>query len=536
MNAAAMAAARALVERLRDPACYPHPVARVEVLETHVSWVVLAGEFAYKLKKPLSLPFLDYGSLAQRRHFCEEELRLNRRTAPALYQVVVAITGPAERPRVGGDGTALEFAVRMARFDQSALFDCMAVEGRLQLEQVVALGRHVAAFHAGLSSEAPPGEAGSPQLVLRQALANFTALRAACPDTESAGRLDRLEAWTHEEFARTAAAMARRRASGRVRECHGDLHLGNVAWIAGAAVAFDGIEFDPALRWTDVAAEVAFTLMDLLHHTLPALAWRFLDEYLTLTGDHDLMTVLRFHLVYRALVRAKVAAVRAGQMAEVPEVPAEAAAHLALAETVAMGRAPVLVLMHGVSGSGKSHVAGRILERLGGVRLRSDVERKRLVGLGPMASTAAVDGIYGEPFNARVYDHLAATAEGVLAAGWPVIVDAACLRRRERDRFRALAAACRSAFCLVHCEAPVAVLRERLARRAREGDDPSEATAAVLERQLSVQEPLAPDEAHVRVDSDQGADVLAGELVVAARSEVGTLARPEFGGRGRVPG
>lgn len=518
MNAAAIAAARALIVRLRDPACYPHHVPTVEVLETHVSWVLLAGEFAYKVKKPVSLPFLDYGSLARRRHFCEEELRLNRRTAPALYQAVVAITGPADRPRVGGEGVVLEFAVRMVRFEQAALFDRMAREGRLRLEHVVALGRHVAAFHAGLPNDAPPGEAGTPELALRQALANFATLRPACPDAASAGRLDRLEAWTHQEFARTAASMERRRARGRVRECHGDLHLGNVAWIAGDAVAFDGIEFDPALRWIDIAAEVAFTVMDLLHHNLPALAWRFLDEYLTLSGDHDLMTVLRFHLVYRALVRAAVAAVRAGQSACVPEVRAELAAHLVLAEELALGRAPVLVLMHGVSGSGKSHVAGHILERLGGVRLRSDVERKRLAGLGPLASTVAVDGIYGMAFNARVYEHLAATAGVVLRAGWPVIVDAACLRRQERDRFRALATAHGSRFRLVHCQAPVEVLRERLARRAHEGNDPSEATVAVLEGQLSSQQPLSGDEPHVRVEDEASARALTGELVAAARS------------------
>jgi len=498
MTGDALAQTRALVERLRDPACYPHPVGTIEVLETHVSWVLLAGDFAYKLKKPVTLAFLDYGSLARRRHFCEEELRLNRRTAPALYQSVVAITGLPEHPRVGGDGAVLEFAVRMARFAQSALFDVMAGEGRLALEHVIGLGRHVAAFHAGLPEQPPPGEAGSPDLVLRQALANFATLRPACPDPATAGRLDRLEAWTREVFAHTTASMARRRLAGRVRECHGDLHLGNIAWIDGAAVAFDGIEFDPALRWTDVAAEVAFTVMDLLHHRLPALAWRFLDEYLAITGDHDLLTVLRFHLVYRALVRAAVAAVRAVQTAESGQARAALTAHLVLAEELATGKAPMLVLMHGVSGSGKSHTAARILERLGGVRLRSDVERKRLAGLGPLASTGAVNGIYGDAFNARVYDHLAEHTEVVLRAGWPVIVDAACLRRSERDRFRALAVRCGCAFRLVHCEAPVEVMRERLALA---GNDPSEATQAVLARQLASQEPLAADEPHVAGDA-----------------------------------
>ena len=161
----------------------------------------------------------------------------------------------------------------------------------------------------------------------------------------------------------------------------------------------------------------------------------------------------------------------------------------------------MLVLMHGVSGSGKSHTAARILERLGGVRLRSDVERKRLAGLGPLASTASVNGIYGAAFNARVYDHLAEQAEVVLRAGWPVIVDAACLRRSERDRFRALAVRCGRAFRLVHCEAPVEVMRERLARRALAGNDPSEATQAVLARQLASQEPLAADEPYVAGDA-----------------------------------
>jgi aminoglycoside phosphotransferase family enzyme/predicted kinase len=517
MSGDAMAQARALVERLRDPACHPNPVETVGVLETHVSWVLLAGAFAYKLKKPVSLPFLDYGSLELRHHFCAEELRLNRRTAPMLYQAVVAITGTLERPRIGGEGPVLEYAVRMARFEQSALFDTMAGEGRLTVEHVVALGRHVAAFHASLPRQPPPGEAGRPELVLRQALANFATLRPACPDPDTAGRLDRLEAWTREASARMAASMARRLAEERVRECHGDLHLGNVAWIEGAAVAFDGIDFDPALRWTDVAADVAFTVMDLLHHGLPGLAWRFLDEYLTLTGDHDLMTVLRFHLVYRALVRAAVAAVRAAQTADAAQARAGLASHLALAEQLANAGAPVLVLMHGVSGSGKSHAAARILERLGGARVRSDVERKRLAGLGPLRSTASVDGIYGPAFNTRVYDRLAELADAVLGAGWPVIVDAACLRRSERDRFRALAAGRHGPFRLVHCEAPVEVMRARLARRALAGDDPSEATQAVLVRQLAAQELLAPDEPHATVGDDPACDAVADAIECLAR-------------------
>ncbi len=507
-----MAQARALVERLRDPACHPHPVETVAVLETHVSWVLLAGAFAYKLKKPVSLPFLDYGALELRHHFCEEELRLNRRTAPMLYQAVVAITGTVERPCIGGEGPVLEYAVRMARFEQSALFDAMAGEGRLTVEHVVALGRHVAAFHASLPRQPPPGEAGRPELVLRQALANFATLRPACPDPDTAGRLDRLEAWTREASARTAASMARRLADGRVRECHGDLHLGNVAWIDGAAVAFDGIDFDPALRWTDVAADVAFTVMDLLHHGPSGLAWRFLDEYLTLTGDHDLMTVLRFHLVYRALVRAAVAAVRAAQTADAEQARAALASHLALAEDLATGSAPVLVLMHGVSGSGKSHTAVRILERLGGARLRSDVERKRLAGLGPLSATASVDDIYGPAFNTRVYDRLAALADAVLGSGWPVIVDAACLRRSERDGFRALAAGRHIPFRLVHCEAPAEVMRARLAQRALAGDDPSEATEAVMARQLVLQEPLSPDEPYFVIADGGGVEALAGEV------------------------
>ena len=516
---------RALVGRLLDPRCYPHPVEKVDLLETHISYVLLAGEFAYKIKKALALPFLDYSTLELRRRYCEEELRINRRTAPALYLEVVPIRDCASGPCVGTAGDPAEYAVRMRRFRQTDLFDAMARRNELGPVHVVELARHVARFHADADA-APAGSLwGASATVFDQALDNVSSLRERCADVHESNDLGELEAWTRAEFGRISPMLERRRAAGLVRECHGDLHLGNIAWIDGAPVAFDAIEFEPALRWIDVASEIAFVVMDLLDHGLPALAWRFLDEYLAVTGDYEAVVPLRFFLVYRALVRAKVAAIRSGQQEAGGAMPREVRGHLDLARDLARSAGTGVVAMHGLSGSGKSTFALRLAESLGAVRVRSDVERKRLAGVPPDASTQGVPGVYSADFTGRVYDRLEALARLVAGEGrWPVVVDAASLLRAERDRFRMLAGALALPFCVVSCEAGEEELRRRIEARRQDAGNVSEATTSVLADQMRWQEPLLEGEQDViRVGPDDGLDACIAK--VATRME-GRSARP----------
>ncbi|MCI1193790.1 AAA family ATPase [Calidifontimicrobium sp. SYSU G02091] len=478
----------------------------VEVVQTHLSTVLLSRTWALKLKKPLALDFVDFSTLERRRHFCEEELRLNRRTASAWYVDVQPVTGTVDAPRLGGDGEPIEWALRMRRFDSASAFDRLADAGALTRAHIDALATTVAAFHGALP--ASPAAYGDPQAALRVALDNLRTLVATL--RADAATIDALHRWTRERFDTIAETLAWRRAQGRVREGHGDLHLANIAWLDGQAVPFDALEFDPRLRHVDVLADAVFAFMDLLDHGLPALAWRYLSQYLEHTGDHDGLPVVRWFAAYRALVRAKVAAIRAAQPDAAPAERTAAAAaaqrRLALAHDLAHPPAPRLVLTSGVSGSGKSTVAQRLVEALGAVRVRSDVERKRLYGLAATARVADPAALYHARATERTYARLEAVARHAVEGGVSVVVDAAFLRRGERDAMRTLARTLGVDCVTVECTAPEPVLRERLARRAADNRDASDATADVLALQLRVREPLAADEGAVVLDTDAPPD------------------------------
>lgn len=482
-----------LLAALADPARYPHPVERVERLETHISWVLLAGDFAYKIKKAVDLGFLDFGSLEKRRRYCEDELRLNRRTAPRLYIEVVALTSSESGPVVGGPGPVIEYALKMRRFAQEALLDAMAKRGVLDAALIDRLAANIAAFHGAAAIATPGDEFGSVATVGAQALANFTQIEQLAG---TAPQLARLRRGSEVELARLTPEVAARKAQGGVRECHGDLHLGNIALLDGEPTPFDCIEFSAELRWIDVMSELAFLVMDLHGHRLPRLAWRCLNRYLEMSGDYEGASVLPFYLAYRAMVRAKVACIRARQEDLAAERRAsfetEFRVYLDLAATLAAPRAPALVLMHGVSGSGKTTIAQDLLESLGAIRVRSDVERKRLHGLAAAARSGSAlgGGIYDACASRRTYERLGELARRTLAAGWSVIVDAAFLGRSERATFQALARERDVPFAIVSCRAPAAELRARVAARERAARDASEAGLAVLEHQLATEEPL----------------------------------------------
>lgn len=458
----ALLSARELVHTLAG-------VAGARVIETHISWVLLGPELAWKIKKPLRLPFVDYAGLQARRHFCEEEVRLNRRLAPSLYLGVTRITGAPHSPQLDGEGPVLEYAVRMRRFAPGALFSEKAEAGDLGAADIDELAALLAGFHASAPrAEAAGGFAGPPQR--RQAA--LAALDGARPLMDEAAHAA-LKAWLEAEAMVLAPLWTARLADGHVRECHGDLHLANVVRLEGGVAAFDGIEFEPALRWIDVLDDIAFVVMDLWAHQRRDLCFRFLNAWLDVTGDHGGLPALRFSVVYRALVRAQVEQLRS---ADSPAARRYLDTALAWA---APGNAR-LFITHGLPGSGKTFASQRIVEREGAIRLRSDVERKRLHGLGMLEDSRAkgVD-LYQADTTVRIYAHLFAVARTALQAGYPVILDAAFLRRTERERAHALALALGVPFCIVACEAPLAVLRARLL--ARRGDA-SEADAAVLDR------------------------------------------------------
>ena len=516
---------RTLVRTLLDPARYPHPVASVTLIETHISYVLLTGRFAYKIKKAVDFGFLDFSTLEKRRLFCAEELRLNRRLAPQLYLAVVPIGGSVRAPRIG-DATdqrapsepiapiePIEYAVKMVEFPQSALFDQRLVRGDLGARQIDALADVVAAFHAQAASASPTGEFGAPALIWRMAADNFRQLPSVPGDDGDAARRAALAAWSREEYARLAAVFAERRRAGLVRECHGDLHLGNIALIDDRPVVFDCIEFDAQLRWIDVINEVAFLCMDLAERGRADFANRLLNRYLEASGDYSGLRCLPFYLVYRALVRAKVAGLRAAQetAADSRHQLEISAQYLAFAGRAVLPRSRQLLLMHGVSGSGKSWVSQALVERLGALRLRSDVERKRLCGLPALArSASAVDcGLYDEDMTRTTYRQLLRSAREVLAAGFPVLIDAAFLRRWQREMFCELAAQLNVPWRIISCRADDATLRRRIVAREQSGGDASEADLAILDHQLRSSDPLSPAEVAAAIVFDSDRDTLA---------------------------
>lgn len=489
--------------------------AAVQLLETHISWLLLAGEHAYKLKKPLDLGFLDYSTLERRRRFCEEEVRLNRRTAPQIYLAAVPVTGTLDDPCFGGEGPILEYAVQMHRFPPGLLLDDLLHAGQLTPQLLDTLARNVADFHAAAARVDPASPWGTPEAAWQPVRENFEQITPRLRDTAQLGEVERLAAWAVGEKERLAPLLAQRRADGHVRECHGDLHLGNIVLLDGEPRPFDGIEFNDGLRWIDTISDSAFLMMDLQARGRSDYAWRFLDAYLQHSGDYAALPLLPWYLSYRAMVRAKVAAIRASQAGDDTNLQRQAnsdiAAYLQLAASYAVPRQPYLLITRGLSGSGKTRHSQVLLEQFGLVRLRSDVERKRLFGLAPgeRSGSAVAGGIYTARAGEQTYAHLAATAEMILQTGQPVLIDATFLQRAQRDLFHQLADRLGIPFLIVEFHASDAELRRRIEQRSARGKDASEASLAVLERQLASQEPLGEDEraCSVRVDTEcDGAD------------------------------
>ncbi|HKL63867.1 MAG TPA: phosphotransferase, partial [Woeseiaceae bacterium] len=296
------------VRALLRAEAFPHPVGDLRLIETHISWVILTGEYAYKVKKPVEMGFLDFSSPRSRHHYCQEELRLNRRLAPELYLDVVEITEAAGRPSVGGSGAVVDYAVRMRQFDQRRLASRAADEGRLTPARCREIGRTVARFHNALEPVQPesPGEAGTPAALLAAARQNFRQIDEALPPEAERRVLRELAEASLADSERLEPLMQRRLDEGFVRECHGDLHLNNIVLMDERVLAFDCIEFNPAFRLIDIQCEIGFVVMDLESRELPDLANRVLNTWLEYTGDYAGLALHAFYDVYLAMVRAKI--------------------------------------------------------------------------------------------------------------------------------------------------------------------------------------------------------------------------------------
>ena len=498
-----------VIEGLLSAAAYPHPVSRIEVLETHISWIVLTGEFAYKIKKPVDLGFLDFRTLQKRRHYCKEELRLNRSWAPELYLDVVPITEIDDGVSVGGKGTPVEYAVRMRQFEQSARLDHLIERGQLSDEGVLELAEEIARRHESARRVVPTPrlQATTEKLIWD----NFNALQGEVPKR----LLDRLRAWLEGRIDTYGAFMRERIEAGFFRDCHGDLHLANIVQLDAGMRAFDCIEFDEELREIDVVADYAFLTMDFIARGVIDYAYLFVNRYLEKTGDYDGARLLPLYVLYRAMVRAKVAAIDYEQHAARTDRAEDRHTidrYCALARALTSNRPPVLVLMTGVSGSGKTWLSSRLIRAVPALRLRSDLERRRMFGLDETADSESGigTGIYDARADREVYGQLLASAEHLLNAGINVILDAAFLDVKHRRLARQLAVSCNAGCVMIHTVADEATLARRLQRRRGSGD-PSEADVEVLQHQVATRDPLETNELAMTITVDTVADVdLAG--------------------------
>lgn len=511
-----------LIETLQRPEVWPGGVKAVQLIETHISWVLLTGATAFKIRKPVDLGFLDFSTLARRDHCAHEEIRLNRRFAPEIYQDVVRITGTADAPAFDGEGPLIEVAVRMRQFDPSRQLDEELAAGRLTGADMVAVADEVADFQL----QAPRSEAADPYgtaaAVMAPVRENFEQLRGVGSDLPALGPvLEGLEAISERWAERFAELFEERRAAGFIREGHGDLHLANLTRLPEGIRAFDCIEFSPALRWIDVVSDLAFLFMDLDRKGRPDLAWTLLNAWLLRSGDYRGVALLRFYVLYRAMVRAKVAAFRRRQLsgADRDHSERELFDYLELATRTLAGGSPRLILTCGVSGSGKSSLGGRLAAIEGWIHIRSDVERKRLFGLGAEQRSGSERdaGIYTPDASELTYRHLLDLADELLKAEQSVLVDATFLSRSQREPFVELARRRNVAMNVLYVTCAEETLRDRVRQRQAEGSDPSEADELVLAEQLQRIEIPTSDEGAAVVEVDSGRSLDFGEVASRLR-------------------
>ena len=498
------------LQQLLQARAFTHAARDIELRETHISWVVLCGEFAYKIKKPVNFGFLDFSTPALRQHFCEQELALNRRFAPELYLAVVPITREEQGLSFAGDGPVIDHAVKMRRFDEGQLLDRLAARGELDRSLVRELAREFARLHATAPICRPDAKQqapGTPGILGDAIEQNFTQVRAYPLTAADRRQLALVAQWTRRHFEQLTPILAQRIIDGRVIDGHGDAHLGNIALIDGSVRLFDCIEFNPSLRIMDSIAEIAFLTMDLEARGYHDEGHWLLSDYLEYRDDFDGLVLLDLFRSYFAMVRAKVALLREPPGTDSITATAGHAdfrRYLAMAHNYCQPGTRFLAITHGVSGSGKSTIADKLVAAGGAVRIRSDVERKRLYGLAPEQRSQPRDEarLYSAAMSRRTFARLGELAAGVLAAGFAVIVDATFLHRPGRDNFRALATRLDLPFIIIECQASPDQLRQRLVERERHRQDASEAGVKVMESQLARIEPLADIELAFRVKAD----------------------------------
>lgn len=479
---------RTLVQSILAGKLTGTPVPKMELIETHISSVIVSDEFVYKIKKPINLGFLDFSTLQKRQFFCDEEIRLNQRLSADIYIDVIPIYGSCEQPDYQAQGDVLDYLVHMKPFAQQEQLDRLLEQGALGDTHMSEFATYIAAFHEGAAKAPVDSHYGEPGTLMKPVRENFTQIREHCNDDAVLNRLEPLQQWSEAFFAQHQQEFLSRKQQGFIRECHGDLHLRNLAWVNDHPLAFDCIEFDADLYWIDVINDIAFLIMDLHDRKQGVLAQAFLNQYLERSGDYAGLALLQFYMLYRAMVRVKIESITESQVGISKRAKQQARQsllqYLSLAEQLCEIQTGGLLLMHGPSASGKSTLSKSLSACLPAIVLRSDVERKRLFGLSAEQSAASdyAEGIYSAEATHRTYQRLTELAATVLACGYNVIVDATFNQADQRALFYSLAQQKRLPYLILDLKVPEEILLQRI--RAR-NNDVSDADSQVLSKQLA---------------------------------------------------
>lgn len=489
-----------LIQNLQKPEIFNHPVSQFKLIETHISWVVLTGDFVYKIKKPFDFKFLDFSTLEKRKFYCEEEIRLNKLLAPEIYLDIVTINGDTEHPQINGKGPVIEYAIKMKQFPQNILLSDLLKQEKLNEAIIDDLAKLVADFHHKTPAAGADTRFGTPEHVHFPVVQNFDQIEPLLTDKKDLEQIARLRAWTEAQYKQHHALLEKRKQQGFIRDTHGDLHLGNIILYHNKPILFDRIEFNDDLRWNDVLADIAFLAMDLEDKKQPAFAHRLINTYFSHTQDYEGLALLPYYESYRATVRAKISLFRLMQPGlseqEKNAVTQDYRNFINLAEKFTHPTKPALLITHGLAGSGKSTIARFLVEKLGAIQISSDVVRKKLFDLPIDARTDSglYSGIYSPEATQKTYQQLGKLAETIIKAGYIAIVDATFPKHEQRTQSQNLADQLHVPFCILNCEAPIKELETNIKARQAKNTDASEADVAVLHALEKNVEPLNTNE------------------------------------------
>lgn len=471
------------IEQMMQPGFYPHPVTEpILLIQTHVSYVFLAGDYAYKVKKPVNFGFLDFSTLEARKHFCSEEFRMNQPNAPEIYLEVLPITQTGDKFVLGGASEPVEYVLKMCQFPQEALFIEMFEQGKLTEGHMEELGRVVAQFHAKAETNDYIRSFGEVPKIREAIDENYQQTEKYIGGPQTQQQFDETKDFTDRFFEQQQELFATRRENNSIRECHGDLHLRNICLWHDKIQLFDRIEFNEPFRFVDVMYDVAFAVMDLEARGSKNLGNAFLNTYVEQTGDWEGLQVLPLYLSRQAYVRAKVTSFLLDDSGVPDEAKQEAAAvasdYYRLAWEYTKRNEGRLILMSGLSGSGKTTVARHLARRLGAIHLRSDAVRKHLAGI-PLEQQGE-DELYTPAMSEKTYGRLLELGIKLASQGFAVILDAKYDRQGFREEAIARSQSSQLPVHIIHCTAPEDVLRDRLLSRT---GDVSDATADLLTQQ-----------------------------------------------------